>query len=329
MHALKTGRLAAFRATLLVAAAIVAAGVAEGALRLTGYESHPYPVVQFGYPDPESIQQTYREDPDLFWVPRDYSARLNDARRRHPTVVFLGDSCTEFGQYPEMALELIAPRQPLLARGVKFGASGWSVVQGWAQLRRDVLPLHPRIVTIYYGWNDHWVALGPPDAEVRRARAFSWLADRSRLVQLIDRIPTLLRSPRTERPNRVDLATYQQTLALMIRAIQSDGGQAVVITAPSNHQLGREPEYLKVRHLRSLKELIPLHEAYVEATRRVTGAAGAILCDAAQAFRELPEPRDRYFRRDGIHLTDAGDREMARVVAGCIERADARLRPQR
>ena len=28
-----------------------------------------------------------------------------------------------------------------------------------------MIPLHPRIVTIYYGWNDHWVAVGAPDAE--------------------------------------------------------------------------------------------------------------------------------------------------------------------
>jgi len=63
---------------------------------------------------------------------------------------------------------------------------------------------------------------------------------------------------------------------------------------------------------------VPLHAQYVELTRRAAQATGAHLCDAAAAFSALPEPHDRYFQSDGIHLTAAGDTEMARVLSACL-----------
>src|SRR6476620_1467221 len=92
----------------------------------------------------------------------------------------------------------------------------------------------------------------------------------------------------------------------------------VFITAPSNHVAGHEPEYLAKRHVRALSEVVPLHEAYLRATRDAAAASGARLCDAAAAFAALPAPHDSLFQRDGIHLSTAGDEAMARVVFGCL-----------
>jgi len=36
------------------------------------------------------------------------------------------------------------------------------------------------------------------------------------------------------------------------------------------------------------------------------------------AFDQLVPPRGAYFQKDGIHLTDAGDRELAAVLSDCI-----------
>jgi lysophospholipase L1-like esterase len=195
-------------------------------------------------------------------------------------------------------------------------------VQGSWQLDRDVLPMHPHIVTIYYGWNDHWIALGPPDNEIRRDRIITWISDHLRIVQLLAKVRTGLGGPIANRPNRVDLATYESTLVSMVRRIHAIGAQAVLITAGENHVAGHEPEYLRLRHLRHLEDLIPVHQTYVEATRRAAASSGAILCDAAAHFAAMPDQRRLFFRRDGIHLTDQGDRELARLVATCIERAD-------
>jgi lysophospholipase L1-like esterase len=302
-------------------ATLLALSLTEVGLRFAGFEFHPFPVVQFGWPEPAPLQQFYESDPDLLWVTKNYREALESARRHRPGVVFMGDSCTQFGTYPSKTLQLLGAAHPSLGRGVKVGVGGWSVVQGSWQLTRDVLPLHPHVVTIYYGWNDHWIALGPPDAEIPRARVLTWLSDHLRIVQLLAKVREGFAGPISGRPNRVDLATYEATLVRMVKAVQGAGAQAVLITAASNHTPGKEPDYLRKRHLRRLQDLIPVHQAYVGATRRAAATTGAVLCDAAAHFAALSTPHDRFFRRDGIHLTDAGDRELARLLTGCIEAA--------
>jgi len=318
-----------------VAAALLAAGVtvgfasAEVMLRIAKFEYHPFPVVQFGWPDPKTVVERYQPDVDLGWVGRDYRAILATARATRPGVVFMGDSCTEFGTYPRQTLERLATTSRGLSQGISVAVGGWSSIQGLQQLQRDILPLRPRVVTIYYGWNDHWVAIGPPDAALRRTRLGMWLSSHLRLVQLADklRIAWSTGSP-AERPNRVDLTTYEQTLSLMVREIRTSGGGAVLVTAPSSHVEGREPEYLRARHLRRLGDLVPLHQTYVEATRRAARTAGAELCDAAAVFERLPPPIEQYLIRDGIHLSAAGDAAMADLLSGCIARADASRAPR-
>lgn len=318
-----TARQKALALAVVAAVGVVlAVAVAEVGLRITGFEYHPFPVVQFGWPDPRALAQVYVSDPDLLWVTRGYGDTLAAARREQPAVVFMGDSCTEFGTYPAKTLALLATERPPLARGVKVGVGGWTVVQGSWQLTRDVLPMHPRVVTIYYGWNDHWIALGPPDGEIHRAGVLTWISDHLRVAQLAARARTAMVGADAGRPNRVDLAAYEATLVRMVHEVQAAGAQAVLITAGSNHRAGAEPEYLRARHLRRLQDLVPVHQAYVEATRRAAAASRAVLCDAAAHFAAMPGGPGPFFRRDGIHLTDAGDRELARLLAACIEQAE-------
>src|SRR5262249_4595896 len=142
------------------------------------------PDIQFGWPDPVAIHEAYRDDPDVVWITKDFDEKLAAARQSHPAIVFLGDSCTEFGTYPRLTLGRLERLAPRLATGVKFGVGGWSSEQGLTLLRRDLLALKPTVLTIYFGWNDHWVALGPTDPDLTLAHRFLWLADRSRLAQL-------------------------------------------------------------------------------------------------------------------------------------------------
>jgi hypothetical protein len=68
----------------------------------------------------------------------------------------------------------LADRAPSPAHGVKLAVGGWASEQGLRQFRRDVLPLHPRVVmTIYYGWNDHWIAFGGPTRQYKPASSHS------------------------------------------------------------------------------------------------------------------------------------------------------------
>jgi lysophospholipase L1-like esterase len=309
------------RPALLAAGTAVALLAGEAILRVAGFEYQPLPKLQFGWPDPVTMANLYVPDPDLLWVPRDYSRVVQSARRNRPAIAFLGDSCTEVGDYPKRTLEILSSRRPELATGVKLGVGGWTTEQGLAQLRHDILPWRPRIVTIYFGWNDHWIALGPPDAAIHRARLLRRLSKHSRLAQLLVKAWMAFSSRGGEHPNRVDLPRYVANLEAMIRLAREAGIQPILITAPSGHRPGAEPPYLAERHLRKLSDLVPLHQSYVEATRRAARQSGAILCDVAWAFRFLPPPAERYFLEDGIHLTPEGNREVARILAGCIESA--------
>lgn len=311
----------------LIAGSIVAALLVwELILRVAGFEYHTFPTAQFGWPEPEVIAKQFEPEPDLFWVPQNYPQLLEDARKYQPMVMFLGDSCTQFGTYPRLALDRLGEMgRHDLARGIKLGVAGWSTEQGLAQVRRDIGPLKPRVVTIYFGWNDHWVALGPPDDEARPGAVKFWLSQHLRLYQMLikGKLGQAARNLST-RPNRVSLARYHANLTSMAHEIEKYGGRPVFITAPSSHVAGQEPEYLAQRHVRSLGELVPLHQAYVKETRAAAVESGALLCDAVDAFEHLPAPSATYFMRDGIHLSDEGNKQMSYVVSDCILRAAGR-----
>jgi lysophospholipase L1-like esterase len=302
------------------AALVLIIVAAEVSLRAVGFEHRTFPLVQFGWPRPEQMADLYVADRDLFWVPRDHGTHLGSGRMDRPAVAFVGDSCTQFGIYPERTVELLGGMNPRLSSGINLGVGGWSAVQGLTLLKRDVLQLRPSVVTFYFGWNDHWTALGAPDDEARSGAVAWYLSQNSRLFRLLlkARLAATLLEPQAGRPRRVDLATYKETLREMARVCQRAGIRPVLITAPSNHRPGREPRYLAERHLRRLDELVPLHLAYVQATREAARESGAVLCDAAEAFSRATGQRARYFRSDGIHLTVDGDMALARLLAGCI-----------
>jgi lysophospholipase L1-like esterase len=293
----------------------------EGALRIAGFEYHLMPAVQFGWPDPQTIQSAYATDPDLFWVTKDYREKLRAARRTHPDVVFMGDSCTEFGTYPARTIELLAGGYSSLKSGVHLAAGGWTSEQGVAQMKRDVSPLHAKVVVVYYGWNDHWMALGPTDPELHAAHRYLWLADHLRFVQLVLKTRVALAQRSHERANRVPPDRYRSNLEEIARLAHASGATPIFVTAPSNHVAGHEPEYLLRRHVQRLADVIPLHQQYIELTRTAARDSGAALCDAASAFAALPGSHDHFFRPDAIHFTADGDQELARIVSGCIARA--------
>jgi lysophospholipase L1-like esterase len=290
----------------------------EGALRAGGFQYQLMPAVQFGWPDPQTIQSAYASDPDLFWVTKDYREKLRAARRTHPDVVFMGDSCTEFGTYPAQTMQMLASTSGSLRTGVHLAAGGWTSEQGLAQMRRDVVPLHPKVIVVYYGWNDPWMALGPTDPELHDAHRYLWMADHSRLAQLLLKVRVGMTQRRREHPTRVPPDRYRTNLEEIAALAHAAGTTPVFVTAPSNHVAGHEPDYLLRRHVQRLADVIPLHQQYLELTRAAARNAGAFLCDAAAEFAALPGSHDYLFKADAIHFTPEGDRQLARIVSGCI-----------
>ena len=310
--------LAMFSIVLLLA-------VVEVALRLSGFSYVLYPrEVEFGKPDPQLMAIGFTEDEDVFWVTPDYHEKLARLSGERPGVLFLGDSCTHLGHYDDHLAALVARRDGKALSFGNLGVAGWSSFQGHRQLERDVLPLQPAVVTIYYGWNDHWIGFGIEDKNVALIkRVFSGPWRHWRLAQLAAKAAVAIGARETAYPNRVSLADFSSNLRSMVRQARRAGIRPLLITAATSHREGAEPEELARRWLRELSELVPLHQSYVEAVRAVAEEEGAALCDAAAGFATLPRPEiERSFMADGIHLTAEGDRRLAEMLYECLTREE-------
>ncbi len=317
-------RAAAINLSLAVLTIAVFLGVVEIGLRLTDFSYVLYPEdIEFGMPDPKLLKIGFLPDDDLFWVTPDYPTKLERLRVERPNLVLMGDSCTQLGHYDTELAELFvthAARGPLSYGNV--GVAGWSSYQGRRQLERDVLGLAPEVVTIYYGWNDHWIGFGIEDKNVARVRRmFSTRWSGLRLAQLATKSAVAMGARNTAYPNRVSLNDFESNLRTMVDQAKAHQIHPMLVTAATSHTVGQEPEELALRWLRDLSELVPLHQSYVAAVRRVARQENVSLCDAADRFAELPRPDlEQAFMADGIHLTAEGDRRLAATLYECLER---------
>ena len=290
--------------------------LAEGLLRALDFRFELKPeAVEFGWPNPDSRRALYEVDPDLFWVPKGYAARLETLRTQSPPeLVFLGDSCTEFSDYPERFEERVSSHGGQISAPA-LGVGGWSSHQGLAQLRRDVLPLAPRAVSLYFGWNDHWMGFGVEDEALSPPGPLGAL----RIVQLLRRTRHALRV-QEESPLRVSEPAFRRNLQQMARDSRAAGIVPVFLTAPSSHERGAEPEKLRERHIRDLDQLVPLHQRYVEIVREVAKQEDAVLCDLAARYEQLPAAERRGdFTSDGIHPNRSGAERVANLLYECFE----------
>ncbi len=310
---------------LLVFAASLA--LAEFGLRLVGFEFALLPTqVQFGWPDPKSMQSLYQADPDLLWVKKNYGETLDHARSQPPfDVIFMGDSVTEFGFFPSVLRRLVESEgRGRTLRTLKVGVAGWTSYQGLQQLRRDIAPLRPKYVAILFGWNDHWATFGIEDKDIGKFNLGVpdwWLAVSDlRVAQVVNRAlfagmqRKLAQTGPT--PVRVSLDDFRSNLREMTRIAKSNGIVPILLTPASSHVIGEEPEYLTDRWLSDLSQLVPLHERYVEAVREVAREqSGVELIDLYEMIRGFPQQDwHRLIGEDGIHLTAEGSNFVGTAI---------------
>lgn len=313
----------------MVGSLLLCLSIVESVLRLAdfSYELRANIVQGADAADLRSRYDGCQIDRDLIWVPNGYYQELDRVLAERPDVLFMGDSCTELGSYDEHFAELTRSAFPdRTIKTAKLGVTGWSSRQGLQQMKRDVIRVKPRVVTIYYGWNDHWNSIGFTDAELTELNASPLFRLRSsRLVQLLTKARVGLRRSRQDRlPLRVPPDSFRQTLVEMADVARSTGIVPVLLTAPTSHERGREPRCLAGRWVTDLDQLVPMHREYVQIVRTVAVAENVILCDLAAEFDGLPreEVGDRLFRNDGIHLTREGDRRIAQFLFECFKEHD-------
>jgi lysophospholipase L1-like esterase len=304
----------------------VALVAAEAALYLAGFSFPLYPEkIEFGWPDPVWLESFYHPDDDLLWVRKDYAETLTRLADERPQLIFLGDSCTELGNYDEYFAQRLRARGWGSLRLAKLGTAGWSSYQGLRQLERDVVDLRPALVTVLFGWNDHWMGFGIEDAEVGRLRSpLVSLLERSRVFQLGMKAGILAARGGRVQPLRVPPSDFRDNLRQIVATARAHGITAVLLTAPTSHRKGHEPPYLVLRQIEDLDQLVPLHQRYASIVREVAEETGAPLCDLERDFAALPEPeRAGSFDADGIHLTKGageGYDRLAGFLFECFER---------
>jgi len=224
-------------------------------------------------------------------------------------VICMGDSVTGQGLpgYSEYLNGLLTARpltdQPWEA--FNMAVHGYSIQQGLILFRRQVRQLKPDIVTVYFGWNEHWLEAQSDDMmmavrvspvvgkifdrlrEKRTFMALHWLIDSSNRQQR-DKNDRVLRVP----PQR-----YKKLLKQLVAEIRAAGAVPVLITAAcrpmTDAEVGKE-------RIRSKEQGDSIHQQYVSITREVAKKTATPLFDLEAIFKG-PEC-DRYFAADGIHF---------------------------
>ena len=242
-------------------------------------------------------------------------------------VICMGDSCTGQGipPYSGFLHELLTNQPPHSQSWEAFnmGVHGYSSLQGLRLFQRMGRTLQPDVVTVFYGWNDHWLGSQPDSfrmamvvhpwhARLLRAlkqkRFVQWLAHRANPARSL----AYGKSKQSWGP-RVPHKAYAWTLRTFVTEIRSAGAVPILVTAPRANEL---TEVLLEKQARSLEETTRWHDEYVEITRRVGNEMGVHVLDLAMLMQG--DSADVYFSGDGIHFTREGRQVIARHLYNMV-----------
>jgi lysophospholipase L1-like esterase len=234
----------------------------------------------------------------------------------------LGDSCTAQGlpPYSDRLHELLQVSPPGGRQWEAFnnGVFGYSSLQGYRQFQRYGRNYQPDVVSIYFGWNDHWL-YGKPDHQrmaVRMHRipaAFIRALKRKRFYGLLSH---LVSNPDLDAQQeaggvgfRVPPDMYTTTLTSLINEIRDIGAVPLLITAPRRELHGRQR---RVEYANAERQGEIEHDQYVELTRAVAASNNVELLDLANIF--APPQYDELFSKDGIHFREEGLQKIAELL---------------
>jgi lysophospholipase L1-like esterase len=285
---------------LLTLALVFAAG--ELILRAFGYRGDPR-VVDFRFQITGDL--IGEPDPVRFWRLPNVAPHFQGAA---PRIICLADSVTvmEHGRgWPELlpdALRAAGYAKP--AQVFNAGVPEYTSYQGLRYFETELLATRPNIVTVEFGWNDHWPSpVNRPDSAVQVPRP-TVFALHQHLIRL--RLYRLLRTAILPAPNpkvlRVPPDDYRQNLRRIAELVRGQGGQMILLTAP---------------YLDNPFGWVALHRTYIDATRQAAGELQAPLVDLADVFLHR---RDLFLdpRNDQCHFNKSGAEIVAQAVAAVI-----------
>jgi lysophospholipase L1-like esterase len=313
----------------------------EVALRAIGFRWDYAGQIVFGAGSPEGTIRAER-DPDLFWTlpvdrPDVNSDGFMDGEFVIPKpqgvtrIVFFGDSCTQQG-YPSLAGQMLesARSRPFGFDIVNLAVAGYSSYQGKVLAERWAARLEPDLAVVYFGWNDHWQAIGCTDAERAELgnRMLVGTFTSSRLFQLL----VLARGAERPTPSgrvRVSLPEYRANLEAIGERVLAEGSELLLLTAPSAQPIfGVDDELLALGMAVSKQSALDLHRRYNEEVRALARRRHWPLLDLAAKAERLPEP-EKIFKSDGIHFTPKGLHWVASHITDYVLANADDAKPQR
>ena len=272
-------------------------------------------------------------------------------RRGVLRVLALGDSCT-FGYltrdkigfvaqpYPLRLQRLVDRRQgPGRVEVLNAGLPGYNSYQGLLLLRTKLRDLEPDLVTVRFGWNDHFLS-GAGEAEAFREPATPLgiaaqdLLLRSRLYAFVRRLGLELRALREPvaaqaagafREARSWAPTippelFAHNLRRIVEVVRGRGGEVWLLTAPRNPAPDLEARNQIALHNRlDFERLMQVHEEYAEIVRRVGEETGTLVVDLEAVYAPHAEA-PLFDPRDAIHPTQAGHNLEAETLYSVLLR---------
>ncbi len=307
-------------------------GVAEGLLRIAGFQAEQrVERMEFTFPvddyNANAPQRYLQRDETLFWKPIPgvlghnskgfYGPEFDEAK---PAGVFrivcLGDSCTHFGpiSYPDILRAYLDQEAPGKFEVINAGCIGYTSFQGRMVLEQQVMKWSPDLVTVYFGWNDHWLARGlqDKDQQVSEPPAVTNLLDNLRLMQLA----RLLKSGTVDRQTdvmRVEPDDYAANLTAMGDLLRKQDADVWYITAPHAMNLGIPPYLYSSGEISDPNRLVPLHESYNQIVRQVVQDHSATLVDLASRMDTMD--KSSLFIEDHVHLSQEGKLFLVQCIA--------------
>jgi lysophospholipase L1-like esterase len=262
-------------------------------------------------------------------------------------ILTLGDSCT-FGQlmrgeyygyvanpYPLVLEKLLADRVGAGRFEVfNAGVPGYNSYQGLMLLRGKLRGLEPDLITVRYGWNDHFLSDAPAgktpyrEPESRVVRALEDVALRSALYPFVRRLGFEFRARRSDaaedfrqsfarttqwRPT-IPLPDYEHNLRRIVAIGHARGAEVWLLTSPHNPAPSEQSRRFNAFNNKlPYDELIAVHERYNDATRRVGAELGVPVLDMDAHYRNNPNVR-LFIESDVPHPSQWGHHLEADVI---------------
>jgi len=237
-------------------------------------------------------------------------------------IVMLGDSCTHFGPtpYPKHLEILLKQDQGKTYEVINAGTIGYSSYQGRLLMDKEIKYFTPDVITVYFGWNDHWLARGLRDAQQSASPNIFFrlhnILNRLRFYQFCNlTIKKFFKSKETSNIKRVSLSEYRENLVRIKEIADEIGAKVVFVTAAHAYDLG-VPSYLYTSgEVAKDEDIVKMHEAYNNVVRTLSREYNVFLVDFAKDLADIsPQDKISYFEPDHGHLSDKAKQILAQEI---------------